>query len=133
MRPATKLAVAALAATTLLAALTTTTSPAREFETSNQNIRVVFRPLILTASNGDTVSCTVTLEGSFHYRDHTRAIIDTPTCRSSPAIGITIAVLTETPAVALATTALPAAIAAAAASPRNSKAVTQTTRVVFMP
>ena len=106
MRPTWKLAIATLAATTLLAALTTT-SPAREFETSEQRIRVVFRPLRLLSSSGDTVSCTVTLEGSFHYRTIrkversligyiTKAIIATPNCVSSPEAGIRIAALTET-------------------------------------
>jgi len=106
MRFTRKLMLTALAATALLAAIATT-SAAREFETTNQNIRVVFRPLRLIASTGDTVSCTVTLEGSFHYRTIrkvegsligyiTRAIVDTPNCRSGPQAGISGAALTET-------------------------------------
>jgi len=96
----------ALAATALLAAIATT-SAAREFETSETRIRTVFRPLRLISSSGDTVSCTVTLEGSFHYRTIrkversligyiTRAIVETPTCVSERTRGITAAALTET-------------------------------------
>jgi len=106
MRSTWKLAIATLAATTLLAA-TATTSPAREFESSNQNTRIVFRPVRFLGSNGDTISCTVTLEGSFHYRTIrkvegalvgyiTRAIVDTPNCVSSPTTGIRGVALTET-------------------------------------
>jgi len=106
MRLTRKLVLTALAATALLAALATT-SAAREFETSEQRIRVVFRPLILKASSGDSVSCTVTLEGSFHYRTIrkvaasligyiTRAIVETANCGSGPTTGITAAALTET-------------------------------------
>ena len=106
MRLTRKLVLTALAATALLAAIATT-SAAREFETSETRIRTVFRPLILRSSSGDSVTCTVTLEGSFHYRTIrkvegsligyiTRAIVETPTCRSSPTAGITIAALTET-------------------------------------
>jgi len=106
MRLTRKLVLTALAATALLAAIATT-SAAREFETSETRIRTVFRPLILRSSSGDSVTCTVTLEGSFHYRTIrkvegsligyiTRAIVETPTCRSSPTPGITAAALTET-------------------------------------
>jgi len=99
--------IATLAATAFLAAITTAVASAREFESSNQNTRIVFRPVILHASNGDSVSCTITLEGSFHYRTIrkveaalvgyiTRAIVDTPNCRSGPNTGIRAVALTET-------------------------------------
>ncbi|MBS1869465.1 MAG: hypothetical protein JSS99_07350 [Actinobacteria bacterium] len=100
------LITAALAATALLVALATTAS-ARQFETSETRIRVVFRPLIFQSTEGsDRISCTVTLEGTFHYRTIakversligyiTRAAIDTANCASSPA-GIQLRVLTET-------------------------------------
>jgi hypothetical protein len=102
-----KLLVAALAATALFAALTSSAS-ARSFSISNQNIRAVFRPLIFQSNNGDRVSCTVTLEGTFHYRTFlkversligyiTRAITDLPNCRSEGiSTNIRARVLTET-------------------------------------
>jgi hypothetical protein len=107
MRSTTRLLIATLAATALFAVLATT-APARSFSVSNQNIRVVFRPLILTSGTGDRVSCTVTLEATFHYRTFikverslignvTRAIVETPTCRSTGAsTGIRARVLSET-------------------------------------
>ncbi|MBS1869463.1 MAG: hypothetical protein JSS99_07340 [Actinobacteria bacterium] len=106
MRFIQKLVVAALAATALFAVLASASS-AREFETSETRIRVVFRPLIFQSTEGaDRISCTVTLEGTFHYRTIakversligyiTRAIAETNTCASSPA-GIQARVLTET-------------------------------------
>jgi hypothetical protein len=108
MRSTKHLLTAALAATTLLAALATTTAFARSFSVSNTNVRAVFRPLIFQGSNGSNVTCTVTLEGTFHYRTFlkvertligyiTRAIVDTPTCRSEGAsTNIRARVLTET-------------------------------------
>jgi hypothetical protein len=107
MRLTKKLLVAALATTALFAALTSSAS-ARSFSTSETRIRTVFRPLILNASNGDRVSCTVTLEGTFHYRTFlkversligyiTRAIVDLPNCRSAgSSTNIRALVLTET-------------------------------------
>jgi len=106
MRSTRRLLNAALAASALLAALTTSAA-AREIATSAQNARAVFRPLILFS--GETrVSCTVTLEATFHYRTIrkiesligyvTRAIIDEPNCRSEGPLGrnLRARVLTET-------------------------------------
>jgi len=106
MRPIQRLSLAAFAATALFAALATTAS-ARQFESSQQNTRIVFRPVRDISSSGDTISCTITLEGSFHYRTIskvaaalvgyiTKAIVDTPSCVSSPTTGIRAAALTET-------------------------------------
>jgi hypothetical protein len=107
MRLTQKLLVAALAATALFAALASSAS-ARSFSVSNSNIRAVFRPLVFLGSNGSNVTCTVTLEGTFHYRTFlkvertligyiTRAIVDTPNCRSTGAsTNIRARVLTET-------------------------------------
>ena len=95
-----------LTTTALLAALATTAS-ARDWDISgDQRIRTVFRPLILSGG-GSSISCTVTLEGFFHYRVVrkiesligliTRAIIDTPNCRSAGlSAGIRASALTET-------------------------------------
>jgi hypothetical protein len=108
MRPTKHLLTAALAATALFAALATTTAFARSFSVSNSNARAVFRPLILNGSNGSNITCTLTLESTFHYRTFlkversligyiTRAILDTPTCRSSgSSTNIRARVLTET-------------------------------------
>jgi hypothetical protein len=59
---------AGLAATVLLAALTTAVATARNFSASEARIRTVFRPLILADSSGNRISCTLTLEGTFHNR-----------------------------------------------------------------
>lgn len=94
-----------LAATTLLATFTSTAC-ARDFETSNQNIRVIFRPLKVNGVNGTRISCSVTLEGTFHYRTTskavfligyiTRAISETNSCLSADPTGIRMATSTET-------------------------------------
>jgi hypothetical protein len=65
MRLYTKLFVSALAATALFALLATSAS-ARNFSTSNRNIRTVFAPLQFAGSNNQTIECQVTLEGTFH-------------------------------------------------------------------
>jgi hypothetical protein len=108
MRVTKNLLTAALAATTLFAALAATTASASSFSISNSNIRAVFRPLIFRASEGSTVSCTVTLEGTFHYRTLlksertligyiTRAIAGLPNCRSEGiSTNMRARVLTET-------------------------------------
>ncbi|MBS1869464.1 MAG: hypothetical protein JSS99_07345 [Actinobacteria bacterium] len=95
-----------LVATALFAVLASTAS-AREFEVSETRARVVYRPLIFQSTEGaDRISCTVTLEGTFHYRTIakverslfgyvTRAAVDTANCASSP-VGIQARVLTET-------------------------------------
>jgi hypothetical protein len=107
MRSTKHLLTAALAATALFAALASSAS-ARSFSISNSNIRAVYKPLVFLASNGSNITCTLTLEGTFHYRTFlkveraligyiTRAIIETPTCRSTGAsTNIRAHVLTET-------------------------------------
>jgi hypothetical protein len=90
MRLYTKLFVGALAATALFASLATSAS-ARNISISNRNIRTVFTPLVLDPSIGGNISCTVTLEGTFHSNTIakvansligyiTRASVDTPNC-----------------------------------------------------
>ena len=80
--------MAALAAALLLASVVSTAS-ARNVSVSNQNIRVTWSSLELSA--GITVRCRVTLEGSFHSRSIvkvartligaiTRATIDEANC-----------------------------------------------------
>jgi hypothetical protein len=64
MRRLHKLLLTTLAATLLLAAVTSTAS-ARNFSVSNQSFRVVWRELNFA---GGLAVCEVTLEGSFHYR-----------------------------------------------------------------
>jgi hypothetical protein len=107
MRVTKNLLTAALAATALFAALASSAS-ARSFSISNSNIRAVYKPLVFLASNGSNITCTLTLEGTFHYRTFlkvertligyiTRAIFDTPTCRSSgSSTNIRARILTET-------------------------------------
>ena len=93
MKPTHKLITTTLAATALFAALSSSATAGR-FELSNQRIRTVFSPLVFTAPGATTVSCTVTLEGSFHTRTFaktaglllgyiTRAGFDLPNCRST--------------------------------------------------
>ena len=93
MKPTRKLITTTLAATALFAALSSSATAGR-FELSNQRIRVVFTPLVPVPPASLTVSCTVTLEGSFHTRTFaktaglligyiTRAIVDLPNCRST--------------------------------------------------
>jgi len=60
MRGLRRLITIALAATALLAAIAAAAASAREFESSTQNTRIVFRPVKFLSSTGDTVSCTVT-------------------------------------------------------------------------
>jgi len=96
MRWTKKLLLAALAATALFAALASTAG-ARNFSVSNSNIRSVFRPLEFI-SGENRISCTVTMEGTFHYRTIvkvanaligyiTRAIVDERNCRSEGPLG----------------------------------------------
>jgi hypothetical protein len=106
MRSTKRLLTAALAATALFAALATTGS-ARRFSVSNTNIRAVFRPVIFQGFEGTTLSCTLTLEGTFHYRTFikvertligyiTRAIFATETCVAGGGFIGRPRVLTET-------------------------------------
>ena len=59
--------IAAITAAATLLALLTTAAPARNFSTSNQTFRVAWNELEFGTPTL-TVSCSVTLEGSFHYR-----------------------------------------------------------------
>ncbi len=59
--------IAAITAATTLLALLTTAAPARNFSTSNQNVRVVWNELEF-ATPLATITCSLTFEGSFHYR-----------------------------------------------------------------
>jgi hypothetical protein len=67
MRKSLKVLMAALAASMLLSALTTTAS-ARNLSVSNQNFRLVWDSLSLSSGLGVDIECRVTLEGSFHRR-----------------------------------------------------------------
>jgi len=68
MRTHSKLALASLAAT-LLMAFAVSSASARNLSVSNTNIRVVWRELrFFDPGSGISVTCPVTLEGSFHYR-----------------------------------------------------------------
>jgi hypothetical protein len=94
MRLYTKLFLGALAATALFASLAGSAS-ARNLSISNRNIRTVFAPLQFGSSElGLTISCNVTLEGTFHSNTIakvvnslvgyiTRATADTPNCREN--------------------------------------------------
>ena len=66
MRTSVKLCFTALTAALLLASAIATTS-ARNLSISNQNFRVSWQELQF-ATNVLTITCHVTLEGSFHYR-----------------------------------------------------------------
>ena len=66
MKRTTTTSLTAIAAVAILATALGTAS-ARNVSISNQNIRSVFRPLLFS-NGGVTLECTVTLEGSFHYR-----------------------------------------------------------------
>ena len=59
--------IAAITATTTLLALLATAAPARNLSTSNQNVRVTWQELDF-ATSVSTITCSLTLEGSFHYR-----------------------------------------------------------------
>ena len=59
--------IAAITAATTLLALLATGASARNFSTSNQNVRVVWAELDF-ASELVTITCSLTFEGSFHYR-----------------------------------------------------------------
>ncbi|HZV74773.1 MAG TPA: hypothetical protein VFF79_13745 [Conexibacter sp.] len=68
MRTHTKLALAALTAT-LVMALAVGSASANRFSVSNQQFRVVWNPLnFIVEFTGIRVACIVTLEGSFHSR-----------------------------------------------------------------
>ena len=58
--------IAAITAATTLLALLATAAPARNFSTSNQNIRLVWSSLEFASVA--TIRCSLTLEGSFHSR-----------------------------------------------------------------
>ncbi len=58
--------IAAIAAATTLLALLATGASARNFSTSNQQFRVVWTELQF--NGGAVIACSLTLEGSFHYR-----------------------------------------------------------------
>ncbi len=67
MRNRSKLLLAGLCATFLLAAAVSTAS-ANRLSVNEQNHRIVWSALQFVASAGSTVTCAVTLEGSFHSR-----------------------------------------------------------------
>ena len=67
MQRSLKLAVVALAATTLLAAALSSAS-ARNLSVSTQNIRATWASLEFETGVGILIRCPVTLEGSFHSR-----------------------------------------------------------------
>ena len=59
--------IAVITAATTLLALLATAAPARNFSTSNQQFRVAWNEIDF-GTETVTVTCRVTLEGSFHYR-----------------------------------------------------------------
>lgn len=67
MRKSTRHFATALAASLLLAS-TVSNASARNLSTSNQGIRATWASLTLASPSGPTVSCPVTLEGSYHTR-----------------------------------------------------------------
>jgi hypothetical protein len=67
MRIRSKLILAGLAATVFMAYAVGTASATR-LESSSQNFRIQWNPLIFAAGGGVSVSCPVTLAGSFHSR-----------------------------------------------------------------
>jgi len=71
MRTSLKLGVAALAATVLLSAAVGSAS-ARNLSINNQNLRITFSSLELSAPEVATIRCKVTVEGSFHTRTITK-------------------------------------------------------------
>jgi len=71
MRNRSKLLFAGLCATFLLAAAVSTAS-ANRLSVNEQNHRIVWSALQFVASAGSTVTCAVTLEGSFHSRTITK-------------------------------------------------------------
>jgi hypothetical protein len=104
MRLHTKLIVTALAATALFASIAASAS-ARNISLTNRNIRVVFDPLRFQSSLA-TISCRVTMEGSFHCATISkvlnalvgyisRATSDLSTCRAT-GFGLAGSVLQET-------------------------------------
>ncbi|HZV73607.1 MAG TPA: hypothetical protein VFF79_07825 [Conexibacter sp.] len=74
MRTHTKLALATLTAT-LLMALAVNTASANHFSISNQFFRVVWSPLNFIGEGSTVrVTCNITLEGSFHSRTMVKTI-----------------------------------------------------------
>lgn len=71
MRKSIKLLGMALVSALILASAVTAAS-ARNLEVSNQNFRIVYSPLSFEAAA--TINCSVTLEGTFHYRTIVKSI-----------------------------------------------------------
>jgi hypothetical protein len=104
MRTSTKLVVAAFAALTMLAALTSSAFAGR-LRTSEQNFRVDFRPLTFNAA-GRTISCPITLTGRFASSTIAKEIVrnqgsitavnPVTAGEPNPCTGGSITVLTET-------------------------------------
>lgn len=67
MRNRSKLLLAAFTATIVMS-LAVGSASARRFEVSSQNFRIRWAPLIFAAGGGVSVSCPVTLSGSFHSK-----------------------------------------------------------------
>jgi hypothetical protein len=65
--------MATLFATLALASAVSVAS-ARNFSVSNQNFRIVYTPLQSETGGGTPINCSVTLEGSFHYRTNAKTI-----------------------------------------------------------
>ena len=108
MKPTTSSWLTAILATALFATAVGAAS-ARNLSISNQNIRAVFRPLIFSDGGASNrLSCTVTIEGTFHYRTIlksvgallgyiTRAQVEEGTCAGAGLLaGARARVLTET-------------------------------------
>jgi len=71
MRTRSKLLLAALAAALLLTALVGSAS-ANRLSGNEKNFRITYTPMRFESREGKTVSCNVTLEGSFHERTITK-------------------------------------------------------------
>lgn len=67
MRKPARLLGAGILASLILASAVATASAGR-LEVSNQNFRIVFSPLRFETGGGTPINCTVTMEGTFHYR-----------------------------------------------------------------
>jgi len=67
MSKSVRLALGLVAAATMMAAFATSAS-ARNFSTTSQTLRATWSAIVFTDPFGNTISCPVTLEGSFHAR-----------------------------------------------------------------
>jgi hypothetical protein len=77
MRKHSRLILASLTATLLMALAVSATASARAFSVSNRNFRIVWTSLEFTDASGfDSLKCRVTLEGSFHEQTIAKGLKD---------------------------------------------------------